>query len=137
VIEGLVTTPVKLPEPVSVSCAAPSATFVTDALPDGVYVASAGIGIKLIVYGEPSGGKNKLFVRSLVVPLCVNFQVVTVNVAGVTVIEGLVTTPVKLPEPVSVSCAAGSETFVTDAVPDCVCDACKGVIIFGLIVYVF
>jgi hypothetical protein len=121
-----------------VSCAAPSATFVTDALPDGVYVASEGIGIKLIVYGEPSGGKNKLFVRSLVVPLCVNFQVVTVNVATVTVIEGLVTTdPTKLSEPVSVISAAGSIAFVTDAVPDCVCVAYEGVIICGLIVYVF
>jgi hypothetical protein len=121
----------------------PSATFVTDAVPVGVYVAYEGDIVeltKLIVYGKPSGGKDKLLVRSLVVLLCVNCQVevVTVNVATVTVIEGLVTTdPTKLSEPVSVISAAGSIAFVTDAVPDCVCVAYEGVIICGLIVYVF
>jgi hypothetical protein len=52
-----------------------------------------------------------------------------VNVAGVTVIEGLVTDPVKLPEPVSVSCAAPSSTFFTDPLPDCVNVAYEGLII--------
>ena len=120
----------------SMSCAiSPLFNADGDGLPVGVYVAYEGDIvelIKLIVYGEPSGGKDKLLVRLLVVPLCVNCQVevVTVNVATVTVIEGLVTTdPAKLPEPVSVISAVPSATSFTDAVPDCVNVAYEGTII--------
>jgi hypothetical protein len=42
------------------------------------------------------------------------------GVMRIIVIEGLVTDPVKLPEPVIVRCAGVSLTLVTYGVPDCV-----------------
>ncbi len=41
--------------------------------------------------------------------------------------------PVKLPEPVSVTCAEESPTFVTDVIPDWVNVAFAGTVAFNLI----
>ena len=41
--------------------------------------------------------------------------------------------PAKLPKPVSITCAGGSPTFITDAMPDVLNVAVDGVIVFARI----
>ena len=50
--------------------------------------------------------------------------------------DGLLTEPRKFSEPVSVNCAGGSRTFVTDATPDWINVAFGGTAPFNLIVNV-
>ena len=57
-------------------------------------------------------------VRSLYDVPSVVYSQVTFSGAWTTRMDGLLTEPRKFSEPVSVNCAGGSRTFVTDATPD-------------------
>ena len=131
------TEPVKLPVPVNVSCALPSLTLNTVELPEISKVASEGDTTETILNDESLNDGVISDPKSYVFPLFVYFHT-TANVAGLIVMEGLETEPVKLSTPVSLSCALPSVTFVTFDRPVSVTylEAYEGVIDFILMVYV-
>ena len=70
-MEGLVNAPVKLPVPVSVSCALPSLTLNTVEFPEGLTLASEGDTTGMIVNGELLKEGVMLPPKSYVFPLFV------------------------------------------------------------------